>query len=149
MLVDGFNRILSEIREICIETGQNRWSYIQDKQEVVERLRVKIAELETLGIEKVKLEEAIQRILKKIEEDIRKVIVNTQLTETEKKIKKWIDSIRSELGRDTQTYNIPDYIQSGLSQLERLNVSEQDLIKARERVIRVMEQLVKAAEKLE
>ena len=112
------------------------------------QLREKISELETLGIEKIKLEESIRRILQKVEEDVRKILLNTQLSETERKIRGFIEGLKGPL-RMSLDKNIPIYVENGIGYLKALQVSEEDLVAARERLLKVMDKLIKAAEELE
>ena len=150
-LVKRFNEIIEEMRRLCqphFNQNFSTWS-IQDygvRENFYKNSRQKIDELESLGIEKVKLEQAIQRILQKVEQDIRKVLANTQLTETERRIKVQLEKMKRYIADGRE----PDIIrQEALDDLVRLEVSEQDLIKARERILQVTERLVKVAEKLE
>ena len=150
-LVKRFNEIIEEMRRLCqphFNQSFSTWS-IQDygvRENFYKNSRQKIDELESLGIEKVKLEQAIQRILQKVEQDIRKVLANTQLTETERRIKVQLEKMKRYIADGRE----PDIIrQEALDNLVRLEVSEQDLIKARERILQVTERLVKVAEKLE
>ncbi len=148
-LTRRFERILDGIDALCSKNSSNPQLYTTsdnfEKRLFLSKLKPVIDELEHLGIEKVKLEEAIQKILRKIEEDVRKILMSAQLTETERRIKQILQQMRGE-GVDYFTLG---NVTLGLRDLRELSVSEHDLEKARERVLRVLERLVQAAEKLE
>jgi|SRR3989338_7400460 len=157
-LLERFNEILRELEGIWQNNayGVSDWDNLGQQREgwqkqegIILEITKRVEELESLGIEKVKLEEYIHQILQKVEDDIRKILSSSQLTETEKRIKSILDQMRNYL----KERKAPAYIfhgdTSSFALLKRLNVSEQDLINSRERLLRVMKKLVQAAESLE
>ena len=143
-LVKRFNELVREMYERAANySGPSAWGILQNsqKQEFVFHMGKNIAELESLGIGEIKLEDAITKILEKVEEDVRKILANTQLTETEKKIKEKLDRMKANLRRDVRDSNLTSAPVSwqAVKELEYLGVSEHDLIKAKERVLEIME----------
>ena len=127
-LVKRFNEILREM-DIIVRAYAGSLEPHQTQQ-FITSMQKEVSELESIGIEKVKLEEAIASILKKVEQDIRKILANTQLTETESRIKSAIDTIKGYLENDARnryTTSMTTY-SANIAHLSSLEVAEQDLV---------------------
>ena len=154
-LAEQFNQIIGGFCNLCekFQIDFPEWDFAPQERKIYFYAVANsfITQLENTAIHKVKLEEAIQRILKKIEEDVRGIISNTQLNDTERKIQRHLGYIKVAL-RDKKPprwFFVDKQDENLLNQLVRLQVSENDLLEARKRTTRIMKQLVSAAEKLE
>ena len=153
-LVAEFNEILKEIESIAREYEERSKGWIHsnpERNEKLQRMRAKVAELEQISIDKIKLQRAINMILEKVRMEIQKILERTQLSETEKKIRELLDRMKGE-----ELWTIPSWYLGGgttkvgyCQRLRELNIEEKDLIEVNERVMELMDRLVKAAEKLE
>ena len=93
-LVEKFNEILKEMESIWRRNayGGTDWDNLGQQRDGWQRQEIyiremsqKVEELKSLGVEKVTVEESIRKMLQKVEEDIRRILVNVQLTNTEGK----------------------------------------------------------------
>ena len=154
-LAEQFNNILGLFGEFCSSFNHDfpEWDLApSDRKNYFYATSIScVQRLENIVIHGIKLEESLQIILKKIEEDLRGILSKTQLNDTEREIQRQIGFIKVAL-RDKKPprwFFVDKQDNNILNQLARLQVSEKDLMEVRKRVTRIMEQLVAAAEKLE
>ena len=146
-LVKRFNGIIDEIEAIAREyEGKHQtWSSINpERDEMTQRIQVKVAELGQISIDKIALQRSIDTILKRVKGEIEKILMNTQLSETEKRIREILDQMQGD-----RFYTVPNSYFINCRLMRELSVQEKDLVKVEERVMHIMRKLVKAAEKLE
>lgn len=109
-----------------------------------------ISELEQIGIVKVAVERRIEEIMQKVREKTESIIKsNLSFTTTEQDIQRLLTSMKNEIRHADLRYVKSSQITQYCVQLRAVNVQEEDLVKANERVMEILERLVRAAEKLE
>ena len=115
--------------------------------------RQKIQQLRQIGVNEQRINEVINKILERVRSEVLKILQTTKMSETERQIAQHLDNIERLLNfsyeeRKNQVQARQMWAHE-IKALEELSIAEEDLVKARERVLQILDRLVQAAEKLE
>ena len=89
-------------------------------------------------------QQAINKILERVKNEVERILNETQFKQTEEMIRTLLNHLQTQPLADTS-----DYYLKACNRLRQLNVEENDLVNANERVMEFLRKLVKTAEKLE
>lgn len=116
-------------------------------------IREKIHKIKQIGVNENRINQAIKKILERVRNEVLTILRDTKMSETERQIFNHLDNIDhqfdfsyDERKNQTQARQIWAF---EIKALEELNITESDLVKANERVLKILDSLVQAAEKLE
>lgn len=120
---------------------------------IIRDIREKIHKIKQIGVNENRINQAINKILERVRNEVLTILRDTKMSETEIQIFNHLDNIDrqfdfsyDERKNQTQARQIWTF---EIKALEELNITESDLVKANERVLQILDRLVKAAEKLE
>lgn len=162
-LTDIFKKNLAELRrdissfeEVYLDFDPQGYSIDMARNNfpgIIQYIRRKIQELRQIGVSEHRINEAINRILERVRSEVLRILRNIKLSETERQISQHLDQIDSSLNfsydeRKNQVQTRQMWAHE-IKALEELNVAEEDLVEANERILKILDRLVQAAEKLE